>query len=370
MLNYNVKPALTLQSIKVLMFQIFAIIFLLVSFLFLALSHYYRGMIIIFNFIYFFTGSLGFIFISISEQYKLSGEPGFRKYFKQIFLYLLFGLLGFIFTITLIIFFDFGLVFEGFILVVSWLLAIISVLYLPIKQKALYNDNHIGGNRLAGFMGMYLNFTFLPMVSFAPFIMKIIVVICLFVGLYSIILFVFGRGPWLAIIFASILTLIFAFIWVYTWQETKRKALYISILDGDLPKIKKLISQGYNVNAIDSSLGSTLHAAIKFGYRPRGGPYVYTKLFRKPKIEREKIILEILDLLLKNGANINATDGQSNTALLLAVKENLPIVVEWLISKGADINNRNKLGDTPLKLAIMNDQKEIEEYLRQHGAKE
>ncbi|MBS1597244.1 MAG: ankyrin repeat domain-containing protein [Bacteroidetes bacterium] len=54
----------------------------------------------------------------------------------------------------------------------------------------------------------------------------------------------------------------------------------------------------------------------------------------------------VAEWFLKNGANVNATDGQGNTALFYAVKRKREIEqVKLLLKFGADFNKKNKAGD-------------------------
>jgi hypothetical protein len=61
--------------------------------------------------------------------------------------------------------------------------------------------------------------------------------------------------------------------------------------------------------------------------------------------------LEIVKLLLANGADIEDIDGDMNTPLLLAIKEQHINVAKYLISSGADIEVTNKYGDSSADLA-------------------
>jgi ankyrin repeat protein len=85
---------------------------------------------------------------------------------------------------------------------------------------------------------------------------------------------------------------------------------------------------------------------------------------------------KIVELLLKNGLNVNDVDGQGKTALMYAAKhdgisnDNLNIV-NLLINSGADVNIKNKKGRTALIYgawrANRNSEK-IVEILLKHGA--
>jgi Ankyrin repeats (many copies) len=74
----------------------------------------------------------------------------------------------------------------------------------------------------------------------------------------------------------------------------------------------------------------------------------------------------LAQLLLGAGANVNATDGDGETALHKAAYYGNSDVIEILLAHGASINATNKMGGTPLQVA---GKPEIAELLRQHGAK-
>jgi len=60
---------------------------------------------------------------------------------------------------------------------------------------------------------------------------------------------------------------------------------------------------------------------------------------------------EIMDLLLKHGAEMEAKDPQGNTALLIAAKAGGMSGIEYLLSKGAAVNVKNAAGESPLFFA-------------------
>ena len=64
---------------------------------------------------------------------------------------------------------------------------------------------------------------------------------------------------------------------------------------------------------------------------------------------------QLAQLLIKDGANVNTTDVDGKTALMLAASSprgmNMPLI-NLLIEKGADVNARDKTGQTALMLAF------------------
>jgi len=74
----------------------------------------------------------------------------------------------------------------------------------------------------------------------------------------------------------------------------------------------------------------------------------------------------LVELLLANGADVNAKDAFAESPLDSAVKEGLPEMVELLIAKGANVNGDG--GTTPLHKSASTGQKEIIELLLANGA--
>lgn len=91
---------------------------------------------------------------------------------------------------------------------------------------------------------------------------------------------------------------------------------------GDLDIVKLLLKKGVDINTKN---GISLVAAAA-----RGAPY------------------EMLKFLLENGANVNAIDGSSSTALMYEASRGNAEGVKLLIKYGADVNAKN----TALRFAM------------------
>jgi hypothetical protein len=69
--------------------------------------------------------------------------------------------------------------------------------------------------------------------------------------------------------------------------------------------------------------------------------------------------LDLVKLLLANGADIEAMDGDMNTPLLLAIEQQHIPVVKFLLSHGADIEVTNKYSNSVLDLATNTNNQEL-----------
>jgi len=84
----------------------------------------------------------------------------------------------------------------------------------------------------------------------------------------------------------------------------------------------------------------------------------------------DKVKMQGVEALIKNGADVNRKNCEGMTALMLYTKKNLSDIVQLLLENGAkeDIDAINKNGLTALALAINNDHKETIEILINNGA--
>ena len=74
--------------------------------------------------------------------------------------------------------------------------------------------------------------------------------------------------------------------------------------------------------------------------------------------------IDVVKLLLHEGADVNKQNDYKNTPLHLAARDNYTEVARLLIQNGADVNIRNYLNNTPLDNARKGS--EVERLLLQH----
>ncbi len=99
---------------------------------------------------------------------------------------------------------------------------------------------------------------------------------------------------------------------------------------GNIDIVKVLIQNGADVNAVDENKQSALHHAAEYGD------------------------VELAKVLLENGADVNAIDGDENTALHIAAifdDDDCVDVTKVLIQNGADVNAVNNFKESALHCA-------------------
>jgi ankyrin repeat protein len=125
-------------------------------------------------------------------------------------------------------------------------------------------------------------------------------------------------------------------------QEDKKN--FEAILNNDFIKVETLLQQDVNVNVQQGRFGNTpLHVACSKGNE------------------------EIVRLLLKKGANVDAQNRQRSIPLHVACGRGNVEIVELLLKQGTGVNVQNKCGDTPLHIAFRKGNEKTVELLLDAG---
>ena len=144
--------------------------------------------------------------------------------------------------------------------------------------------------------------------------------------------------------------------------------LEIAILVGNEEIVETLLSKGAKINFQDSSCNPVVHKAVRYitGETDVEDSCGETPLYKAVERNRKTIV----ELLLKNGANIEARNGCfKETALIKAVKKENEDIVGMLIENGANTEARiNYINYTPLHLAAEKNLLSIVKILLKNGA--
>jgi ankyrin repeat protein len=121
---------------------------------------------------------------------------------------------------------------------------------------------------------------------------------------------------------------------------------FLAVESGDLPAVRRLLSQGANVNA--SSAES----------------YDQTALMKAVLLGWEPIVVE----LLRAGAEVDALDRNKNTALHYSAQFNQPRVMQLLLDAGAQLDLQDRWSQTPLTTCAGGRHWEVFNLLIEEGA--
>ena len=168
-----------------------------------------------------------------------------------------------------------------------------------------------------------------------------------------------------------------------TIVSTLKKATKLNpeplLFSGDINKIKKALDEGADINE-EYEKGYILtyycnrdnYDIIKFLIDNGADLDVGRGRFSTPLIAASRYASpEVVQLLLKNGADVSAVSNDGGTSIFAARNnDSEPIAItKLLIKAGADVNHVNKYGMTPLKLASgPNGNKEMAQLLIKAGA--
>lgn len=127
-------------------------------------------------------------------------------------------------------------------------------------------------------------------------------------------------------------------------SSTAASSLHVSVKNGDVGAVAKILSTGGDPNALDARGRTPLHLAAELGH------------------------VEVVEELLKGKANMEIRDIISHTPLHSAVEAQRVAVIEVLIAGGASLGREDEQGKTPLHIACKLDYTDIISTLLDAGA--
>ena len=130
------------------------------------------------------------------------------------------------------------------------------------------------------------------------------------------------------------------------FAQQPEKSIDQAVVDGDLARVKTLISEGADINSKNRMGWTLLHTAIRNSRT------------------------EIVTLLIEKGADVKAKDNRGRTTLHFAVESGQKDIVELIIAKGVEINVMDGRADNALSLAKKGNNKEIIDLLVKNGAQD
>lgn len=154
-------------------------------------------------------------------------------------------------------------------------------------------------------------------------------------------------------------------------------ALHIATMsNANISVLQKLVASGADVNERNKSGVTPLSLAIEYSltdhmqfYANQGADInAEDNTHSTPLTKAFAQDINVLKTLI-NTSNISSRDSKGNTALHLAIKENVSLeYINYLINCGADIDARNSEGESVLYLAVQNNNKKVGEILIGRGA--
>ena len=134
--------------------------------------------------------------------------------------------------------------------------------------------------------------------------------------------------------------------------------------EGRFDIVELLLGKGANVNAEGGWYGSALQAASSKNWQ---GTLVWSPADNAPTVHPGNSF-KTVELLLSNGANVNAQSGKYGNALQAASAGGHFIIVELLLSNGADVKATGGPHGTALKAAKHFGHQEVVKLLQSRGA--
>jgi len=122
-------------------------------------------------------------------------------------------------------------------------------------------------------------------------------------------------------------------------------SIWIAVKEGNIKGIGKWVKYGANIDEVGGNMGCTpLYVAVRYEQR------------------------EAMQLLIREGANVNACNENGDTPLLLSVSMGSEYFTDFLLSAGASVHTCASNGNTVLQIAITKRHESVASMLLRYGA--
>lgn len=153
-----------------------------------------------------------------------------------------------------------------------------------------------------------------------------------------------------------------------------RRPLHVAAESGRWVVAEMLLKYGADINATDSSGRTPLFVALASGnsriadmFLKKGASLDADALLREATVAGISD-RDVMNFLVKHGADVNKTYADGKTPLILAVENSHRLVTKSLIGRGADVNLQDGAGRLPLQVAEDLGNQDIIRLLLRNGA--